>query len=166
MDYIDRKRRGLERDAAYWTRQYHRTLSRLYVERERLAATPMTDPHAIRDLAGRVREHADLAVRLRRRRAEANLRLLAFDPDAQRRANKDVDGACRYLNLDGTRCGCPTVEGSRWCAGHVDRWGMDSTIPNHIVGRGLPLRAADGTLRYEDVPVTAWQRRTDRSWSL
>ena len=105
MDYIDRKRRGLERDAAYWTRQYHRTLSRLYVERERLAATPMTDPHAIRDLAGRVREHADLAVRLRRRRAEANLRLLAFDPDAQRRANKDVDGACRYLNLDGTRCG-------------------------------------------------------------
>lgn len=32
-----------------------------------------------------------------------------------------------WLVLDGTHCGKPTVDGSRWCAGHVDMWTCGTT---------------------------------------
>ena len=65
-----------------------------------------------------------------------------FDPDEQRRWNKDVDGHCRMLMPDGTRCGKPTVEGSRWCAGHVDLWDECDPWGHHVIGwwRGIHIQ--------------------------
>lgn len=50
--------------------------------------------------------------------------------DAERAANADVDGSCRFLAGTG-RCGRPTTDGSRWCAAHADLWAKDGA---HAVG--------------------------------
>ena len=69
-----------------------------------------------------------------------------FDPERQRQANLDVDGRCRYLELDGARCGSPTVEGSRWCARHVNLWCDYDPDGGHAVGlwREIWLDTLDG----------------------
>lgn len=73
-------------------------------------------------LAVLLRNASDEALRLRSLTAIRKAALGSFDAEAQREANWDVDGTCRYLDGHGIRCGRPTVEGSRWCRAHVDRW--------------------------------------------
>lgn len=43
------------------------------------------------------------------------------DKDKLRDENADMDGTCQWRQAD-TVCGNPTVEDTRWCAEHVDRW--------------------------------------------
>ena len=40
--------------------------------------------------------------------------------------NKDADGHCQYWDVYATNpCGDPTVEGTRFCRAHIDRWCID-----------------------------------------
>ena len=112
--------------------------------RRRLGRRPVTalgGAGGISSLSSELAAVAGGAGWLRRRTSEAQGRLKVFDPDEQRRWNKDVDGHCRMLMLDGTRCGKPTVEDSRWCAGHVDMWDDCDPWGGHIVGwwRGIHI---------------------------
>lgn len=78
-----------------------------------------------------------------------------FDPDEQRRWNTDVDGTCRHLNADGTHCGKPTVDGSRWCAGHVDMWDDRDPWGHHVIGwwRGIHIQyTLDGAYAHLSYP--------------
>ena len=43
------------------------------------------------------------------------------DKDKLRDENADTDGTCQWRQTD-TACGDPTVEDTRWCAEHIDRW--------------------------------------------
>lgn len=125
MDYIERRVKRLEADYRHCLRDYKRALSRTWILRERLGRLPLAaldGADGISSLSSNLSAVAERAGWLRRRTSEAQGRLKVFDPDEQRRWNTDVDGHCRMLMPDGTRCGKPTVEGSRWCAGHVDLW--------------------------------------------
>lgn len=125
MDYIERRAKRLEADYRHCLRDYKRALSRTWILRERLGRLPLAvldGTGGITSLSSNLSAVAERAGWLRRRTSEAQGRLKVFDPDEQRRWNKDVDGHCRMLMPDGTHCGKPTVDGSRWCAGHVDMW--------------------------------------------
>lgn len=109
----------------------------------------------ISSLSSNLSAVAERAGWLRRRTSEAQGRLKVFDPDEQRRWNKDVDGHCRMLMLDGTRCGKPTVEGSRWCAGHVDLWDECDPWGHHVIGwwRGIHIQyTLDGAYAHLSYP--------------
>ena len=43
------------------------------------------------------------------------------DKDNLRDENADTDGTCQWRQAD-TACGDTTVEDTRWCAEHIDRW--------------------------------------------
>lgn len=43
------------------------------------------------------------------------------DKDNLRDENADTDGTCQWRQTD-TACGDTTVEYTRWCAEHIDRW--------------------------------------------
>ena len=43
------------------------------------------------------------------------------DKDNLRDENVDTDGTCQWRQTD-TACGDTTVEYTRWCAEHIDRW--------------------------------------------
>lgn len=45
------------------------------------------------------------------------------DERRYREQNKDIDGTCQW-NYSASGCGKPTVEGTRWCADHIDEWTM------------------------------------------
>lgn len=45
------------------------------------------------------------------------------DEQWYREQNKDVDGTCQWT-YSASGCGKPTVEGTRWCADHIDEWTM------------------------------------------
>lgn len=45
------------------------------------------------------------------------------DERRYREQNKDIDGTCQW-NYSASSCGKPTVEGTRWCADHIDEWTM------------------------------------------
>ncbi|RHJ35046.1 hypothetical protein [Bifidobacterium pseudocatenulatum] len=45
------------------------------------------------------------------------------DEQRYREQNKDIDGTCQW-NYSASSCGKPTVEGTRWCADHIDEWTM------------------------------------------
>lgn len=122
MDYVDRMQARLERNLDADLRRYHHALSRVRRFRERLAATPLTRPDEMRPVAVMLSRAIEDAARLRSDVAVRRRALAAFDAAAQREANRDVDGTCRYLDGHGVRCGCPAVEGSRWCRAHVDHW--------------------------------------------
>lgn len=144
MDYIERQAKRLEADYRHCLRDYKRALSRTWILRERLGRLPLAaldGAGGISSLSSDLSAVAERAGWLRRRTSEAQGRLKVFDPDEQRRWNKDVDGHCRMLMLDGTRCGKPTVEDSRWCAGHVDMWDDCDPWGGHIVGwwRGIHI---------------------------
>ena len=121
-DYVDRMRARLEKDLAAEVRRYHHALGRVRRFRGRLMAVPLTRPDAMRPIAVMLSRAVEDAVRLRSDVAARRRALSAFDAAAQREANRDVDGSRRYLDGHGGRCGRPTVEGSRWCRAHVDRW--------------------------------------------
>ena len=56
-------------------------------------------------------------------------------------ANEDIDGTCAFLRDRQWKCAQPTVEGTRWCAEHVDCWSR-SDGTRHIVGSdydGTPI---------------------------
>lgn len=149
MDYIDRRLRRLHADNLFWEREYRRALSRTWILRDRLAHIPPTMLDGIEGVASAastLSAVADRAARLRRRAADARNRLAVFDPERQRQANLDVDGRCRYLEPDGARCGSPTVEGSRWCARHVNLWCDYDPDGGHAVGlwRDIWLDTLDG----------------------
>lgn len=137
MDYIERERRRLETDLHVLTRRWHGTLSRMFVLRDRLDGIDPTDAEAFSQTANTLGAFANDATSLKRCVDKAKRRLASFDVDAQRRANADVVGSCRYLTIDGGRCGRPTVEGSRWCGRHVGLW--SDNMAEHIIGewRGL-----------------------------
>ena len=46
-----------------------------------------------------------------------------LDERQLREQNKDIDGTCQW-NYSASACGKPTVEGTRWCADHIDEWTM------------------------------------------
>lgn len=145
MDYIERRAKRLEADYRHCLRDYKRALSRTWILRERLGRLPLAaldGAGGISSLSSDLSAVAERAGWLRRRTSEAQGRLKVFDPDEQRRWNKDVDGHCRMLMLDGTRCGKPTVEDSRWCAGHVDMWDDCDPWGNHIIGMWREIRFA------------------------
>lgn len=137
MDYIERRRRRLENDHRRWLRDYKRALSRTWILRDRLAHLPLAaleGERGISSLASTLSAVAERAAWLRRRTCKAQGRLKVFDPDSQRRSNADVDGHCRFLNKDGIHCGHPTVDGSRWCARHVNLWDDHDPWGGHVVG--------------------------------
>lgn len=59
------------------------------------------------------------------RRDAENMRRVVIgdsvDKDKLRDENADTDGTCQWRQTDAV-CGDPTVEDTRWCAEHVDRW--------------------------------------------
>ena len=135
-DYIDRRFRRLDADRRFWEHRYRRALSRTWVLRDRLAHLPITRLDGIEGItsaASALSTMADRAARLRRRADDTRKQLAAFDPERQRQENMDIDGHCRYLDLDGV-CGRPTVDGSRWCARHADLWCDHSPDGGHVVG--------------------------------
>lgn len=144
MDYIERRAKRLETDYRHCLRDYKRALSRTWILRERLANLPLAvldGTGGVASQASNLSAAANHAGWLRRRTSEAHGRLKVFDPDEQRRWNKDVDRHCRMLMPDGTRCGKPTVDGSRWCAGHADMWDDRDPWGGHVVGwwRGIHI---------------------------
>lgn len=145
MDYIERRRRRLENDRRRWLRDYKRALSRTWILRDRLAHLPLAaleGERGISSLASTLSAVAERAAWLRRRTCKAQGRLKVFDPDSQRRSNADVDGHCRFLNKDGIHCGHPTVDGSRWCARHVNLWDDRDPWGGHVVGWWREVRFA------------------------
>ena len=145
MDYIERRAKRLEADYRHCLRDYKRALSRTWILRERLGRLPLAaldGADGISSLSSDLSAVAERAGWLRRRTSEAQGRLKVFDPNEQRRWNKDVDGHCRMLMPDGPRCGKPTVEGSRWCAGHVDLWDECDPWGHHVIGwwRGIHIQ--------------------------
>lgn len=145
MDYIERRAKRLEVDYRHCLRDYKRALSRTWILRERLGRLPLAaldGADGISSLSSNLSAVAERAGWLRRRTSEAQGRLKVFDPDERRRWNTDVDGTCRHLNADGTHCGKPTVDGSRWCAGHVDMWDDCDPWGNHIIGMWREIRFA------------------------
>lgn len=145
MDYIERRARRLEVDYRHCLRDCKRALSRTWILRERLGRLPLAaldGADGISSLSSNLSAVAERAGWLRRRTSEAQGRLKVFDPNEQRRWNTDVDGTCRHLNADGTHCGKPTVDGSRWCAGHVDMWDDCDPWGNHIIGMWREIRFA------------------------
>lgn len=128
MDYIERERRRLEIDLYVLTRRWHGTLSRMFVLRGRLDGIDPTDVEAFSRTANTLGAFANDATSLKRDVDKVRRRFASFDVDAQRRANADVDGSCRYLTIDGGRCGGPTVKGSRWCGRHVGLWSDNMTM--------------------------------------
>lgn len=145
MDYIERRTKRLETDYRHCLRDYKRALSRTWILRERLGRLPLAaldGADGISSLSSNLSAVAERAGWLRRRTSETHGRLKVFDPDEQRRWNKDVDGHCRMLMPDGTHCGKPTVDGSRWCAGHVDMWDDCDPWGNHIIGMWREVRFA------------------------
>lgn len=144
MDYIERRAKRLETDYRWCLRDYKRALSRTWILRDRLARLPLAaldGERGISSLASSLSAVAERAAWLRRRTSEAQGRLRVFDPDMQRRSNRDVDGRCLMLDADGTRCGEPAVDGSRWCARHANLWDDHDPWGNHIVGywRGVGI---------------------------
>lgn len=109
----------------------------MFVLRDRLDGIDPTDVEAFSQAANTLGALANDATSLKRDVDKARRRLASFDVDAQRQANADVDGSCRYLTIDGGRCGRPTVEGSRWCSRHVGLW--SDNMAEHVIGewRGL-----------------------------
>lgn len=141
MDYIERERHRLEIDLHVLTRRWHGTLSRMFVLRDRLDGIDPTDVEAFSQAANTLGAFANDATSLERDVDKARRRLVSFDVDAQRRANADVDGSCRYLTIDG-RCGRPTVEGSRWCGRHVGLW--SDNMAEHVIGKWRGLYVEHG----------------------
>lgn len=142
MDYIERRAKRLEIDYRHCLRDCKRALSRTWILRERLGHLPLAaldGADGISSLSSNLSAVAERAGWLRRRTSEAQGRLKVFDPDEQRKRNADVNGHCRMLMPDGTYCGKPTVEGSRWCAGHADLWDDFDPWGDHVVGwwRGI-----------------------------
>lgn len=142
MDYIERERHRLEIDLHVLTRRWHGTLSRMFVLRDRLDGIDPTDVEAFSQAANTLGAFANDATSLKRDADKARRRLVSFDVDAQRQANADVDGSCRYLTIDGGRCGRPTVEGSRWCGRHVGLW--SGNMAEHVIGKWRGLYVEHG----------------------
>lgn len=107
MDYIERERRRLEIDLYALSRRWHGTLSRMFVLRDRLDGIDPTDVEAFSRTANTLGAFANDATSLKRDVDKAKRRLASFDVDAQRRANADVDGSCRYLTINGRRWKAP-----------------------------------------------------------
>lgn len=64
------------------------------------------------------------AVKSRRDSTARSIHILdSEDEQRYREQNKDIDGTCQW-NYSASGCGKPTVEGTRWCADHIDRWTM------------------------------------------
>lgn len=158
MDYIERRAKRLEADYRHCLRDYKRALSRTWILRERLGRLPLAaldGADGISSLSFNLSAVAERAGWLRRRTSEAQGRLKVFDPDEQRRWNTDMDGHCRMLMPDGTRCGKPTMEGSRWCAGHVDLWDECDPWGHHVIGwwRGIHIQyTLDGAYAHLSYP--------------
>lgn len=142
MDYIERERRRLEIDLHVLTRRWHGTLSRMFVLRGRLDGIDPTDVEAFSRTANALGAFANDVTSLKRDVDKAKRRLASFDVDAQRRANADVDGSCRYLTINGGHCGRPTVEGSRWCGRHIGLW--SDNMAEHIIGEWRALYVEHG----------------------
>lgn len=138
MDYIDRRRAGLEHHLALMDRQRRHRLSRAWVLRDRLARAPFDDPKRVSELARAVEDNAGNAAVLAG--LEARVRAMLDAADAERAAGCDVDGLCRFLTTHG-RCGQPTVDSSRWCADHADEWAADGA---HAAGMWCRLRLIRG----------------------
>lgn len=132
MDYIERERRRLEIDLYALSRRWHGTLSRMFVLRDRLDGIDPTDAEAFSRTANTLGAFANDATSLKRDIDKAKRRLASFD----------VDGSCRYLTIDGGRCGRPTVEGSRWCGRHVGLW--SDNMAEHIIGEWRALYVEHG----------------------
>lgn len=138
MDYIDRRRAELEHHLDLIDRQRRRRLSRAWVLRDRLAGASFDDPKRISELARTVEDNAGNAAVLSD--LEARVRATFDAADAERAAGRDMDGSCRFLTGHG-RCSRPTVDGSRWCADHVDEWASDGA---HAAGMWRRLRLIRG----------------------
>lgn len=64
------------------------------------------------------------AVKSRRDSTARSMHILdSEDEQRYREQNKDIDGTCQW-NYSASGCGKPTVEGTRWCADHIDEWTM------------------------------------------
>lgn len=64
------------------------------------------------------------AVKSRRDSTARSIHILdSEDEQRYREQNKDTDETCQW-NYSASGCGKPTVEGTRWCADHIDRWTM------------------------------------------
>lgn len=64
------------------------------------------------------------AVKSRRDSTARSIHILdSEDEQRYREQNKDIDGTCQW-NYSASACGKPTVEGTRWCADHIDEWTM------------------------------------------
>lgn len=122
MDYVGRRRARLERRLLHAERLWRRKASRAWILRERLARMPFDDLGAVASLAGGLEADAESAVAWRRRADRCGKELAGLD--AERAANADVDGRCRFLAETG-HCDRPTTDGSRWCAAHADLWTKD-----------------------------------------
>lgn len=64
----------------------------------------------------------DWMERRRKRLAPLVERFDKLAADGMRDDNRDLDGHCRYDAAWMGPCDRPTVEGTRWCALHVDEW--------------------------------------------
>ncbi|KAB5968058.1 hypothetical protein GA578_10215, partial [Bifidobacterium adolescentis] len=95
MDYIGRRRARLERRLLHAERSWRRKASRAWILRERLARMPFDDLGAVASLAGGLEADAEAAAAWRRRAVRCGKELAGLD--AERAANADVDGRCRFL---------------------------------------------------------------------
>lgn len=152
MDYIDRRRAELEHHLDLIDRQRRRRLSRAWVLRDRLAGASFDDPKRISELARTVEDNAGNAAVLSD--LEARVRATLDAADAERAAGRDMDGSCRFLTGHG-RCSRPTVDGSRWCADHVDEWASDGAHAAGLWRRLLLIRPRDVVIPTHPEPMSA-----------
>lgn len=152
MDYIDRRRAALSHRLDLMDRQCRHRLSRAWVLRDRLSRASFDDPHRISELARAVEDNAGNAAVLAG--LEDRVRAMLKAVDAERAAGRDVDGSCRFLTARG-RCGRPTVEGSRWCADHVDEWAADGAHAAGLWRRLQLVRMRDVIVVTRPEPMSA-----------
>lgn len=120
MDYLERRQQELLRNCRSERLNLKRTRRRLRTMRENV--------HGTWNVIQRF-QYVKESRHVRKEKKQAEKRMLecerlvnGFDPNVQREANKDVGLGCRFRGLDDSFCGKPTVEGTCWCADHINLW--------------------------------------------
>lgn len=105
-----------------------------------------TDCVALNRKAATLTDAARETVELESKLADVNRLLdrLDRDHDLLLEDNRDIDGSCKMATIGFNACGKRTVEGTRWCKDHIDKW-CDRHGPHQVQNRYLGAY----TYRYE-----------------